>query len=44
MKFKGNWMELVQITLSEVAQSQKDKYGKYCLIVFKLLINQLQHV
>lgn len=26
IKFAGRWMELVEITLSEVAQIQKDKY------------------
>jgi hypothetical protein len=33
MKFSGKWMGLEkQIILSEVTQTQKDKYGMYLLI------------
>ena len=32
MKFAGKWMELEKIILSEVTQTQKDKYGMYSLI------------
>ncbi|WP_080051904.1 hypothetical protein [Oceanospirillum multiglobuliferum] len=32
MRFAGKWMDLEKIILSEVAQTQKDKYGMYSLI------------
>jgi hypothetical protein len=32
MRFAGKWIELETIILSEVTQTQKDKYGKYLLI------------
>jgi hypothetical protein len=32
MKFLGKWMELENITLSEVTQSQKNTHGMYSLI------------
>ena len=32
MKFSGKWMELENIILSEVTQTQKDKHGMYSLI------------
>ena len=32
MKFSGKCMELEKIILSEVTQTQKDKYGMYSLI------------
>jgi hypothetical protein len=32
MKFAGKWMELENIFLSEVSQTQKDTYGMYSLI------------
>jgi hypothetical protein len=32
MKFAGKWMELENITLSEVTQTQKNRYGIYSLI------------
>ena len=32
MKFAGKWMELENIILSEVAQSQKITHGMYSLI------------
>jgi hypothetical protein len=32
MKFAGKWMELENIILSEVTQSQKNKHGLYSLI------------
>jgi hypothetical protein len=32
MKFLGKWMELENIILSEVIQSQKNAYGMYSLI------------
>jgi hypothetical protein len=32
MKFSGKCMELEKIILSEVTQTQKDKYGMYTLI------------
>jgi hypothetical protein len=32
MKFTGKWMELENITLSEVTQTQKNTYGMYLLI------------
>ncbi|KAL6039740.1 hypothetical protein STEG23_000352 [Scotinomys teguina] len=32
MKFAGKWMELENVILSEVTQTQKDKYGIYSLI------------
>jgi hypothetical protein len=32
MNFAGNWMELENIILSEVTQSQMDRYGMYSLI------------
>jgi hypothetical protein len=32
MKFAGKWMELEDIILSEVTQSQRNKYGMYSLI------------
>ena len=31
-KFQGKWMELKKIILSEVTQTQKDKYGIYSLL------------
>ena len=32
MKFVGKWMELENIILSEVTQTQKDMHGMYTLI------------
>jgi hypothetical protein len=32
MNFEGKWMELENIILSEVTQTQKDMYGVYSLI------------
>ena len=32
MKFAGQWMELENIILSEVTQTQKDKHGMCSLI------------
>jgi hypothetical protein len=32
MNFTGKWMELENIILSEVTQSQKSKYGMHSLI------------
>jgi hypothetical protein len=32
MNFAGKWMELENITLSEIAQFQKDMHGMYSLI------------
>ena len=32
MKFAGKWMELENIILSEVTQSQKNTHGMYSLI------------
>ncbi|EGV98263.1 Retrovirus-related Pol polyprotein LINE-1 [Cricetulus griseus] len=32
LKFAGKWMELEEIILSEVTQSQKDKHGMYSFI------------
>ena len=32
MSFAGKWMELQNINLSEVAQTQKDVHGMYSLI------------
>ena len=32
LKFAGKWMELENIILSEVTQTQKDKYNIYSLI------------
>ena len=32
MKFTGKWMELENIILSEVTQSQRNKHGMYSLI------------
>jgi hypothetical protein len=32
MKFAGKWMELENIVLSEVTQSQRNKHGMYSLI------------
>ena len=32
MKFLGKWMELENIILNEVTQSQKDKHSMYSLI------------
>ena len=32
LKFAGKWMELKNIKLSEVTQTQKDKYFMYSLI------------
>jgi len=32
MKFIGEWMELENIILSEVTQSQKNTHGKHSLI------------
>ena len=32
LSFAGKWMELENIVLSEVTQTQKDKYGMYSLI------------
>jgi hypothetical protein len=32
MNFPGKWMELENIILSEVTQTQNDMYGKYSLI------------
>ena len=32
MKFTGKWAELEKIILSQVFQTQKDKYGMYSLI------------
>ena len=33
LKFAGKWMDLENIILSEVTQTQKDKYYMYSLIV-----------
>jgi hypothetical protein len=32
MKFAGKWIELENIILSKVTQTQKDMHGKYSLI------------
>ena len=32
LKFAGNWMDLENFILSEVTQTQKDKYHMYSLI------------
>jgi hypothetical protein len=32
MKFIGKWMELETIVLSEISQTQKDKYPMFSLI------------
>ena len=32
MRFTGKWMDLENIILSEVIQSQRNKYGMYLLI------------
>jgi hypothetical protein len=32
MKFADKWMELVNINLSEVTQTQKNTYGMYSMI------------
>ena len=32
MKLEGKWMELENIILSEVTQTQKDTHGMYSLI------------
>ena len=32
LTFAGKWMDLKNITLSEVAQTQKDKYHMYSLL------------
>jgi hypothetical protein len=32
MKFVGKWMELENIILSEVSQSQNEMYGMYSLL------------
>jgi hypothetical protein len=32
MSFTGKWMELENITLSEVTQTQKDMHGMYSLV------------
>ena len=32
MKFVGKWMELENIILSEITQTQKDTHGMYSLI------------
>ena len=32
MKFAGKWMELENIILSEVTQSQRNKHGMYSMI------------
>jgi hypothetical protein len=32
MKFAGKWMELEKIILSEVTQTEKDKYGIHLLM------------
>ena len=33
LSFEGKWMELENIILSEVAQTQKDMHGMYSLII-----------
>ena len=33
LSFAGKWMELENIILSEVAQTQKDMHGMYSLIM-----------
>ena len=38
MNFAGKWMELENITLSEVTQTQKDRHGLYSLIKWMLAI------
>jgi hypothetical protein len=32
MSFAGEWMELENITLSNISQAQKDKYSMFLLI------------
>ena len=32
MKFAGKWIELENIILSEITQTQKEKHGMYSLI------------
>ena len=32
LKFEGKWMDLENFILSEVIQTQKDKYNRYSLI------------
>ena len=41
MRFVGKWIELI---LSEVAQTQKDKYGMNMLICVNQPLNKLQSV
>jgi len=46
MKFTGKWMELENIILSEVNQSQKNTHGMYSLIrdirqIFRIPMTQL---
>ena len=40
MKFTGKWMEL-EIILSEVSQTQKDKYGIYSLTMWILAVKSV---
>ena len=40
MTFVGIWMELGKIILSEVTQTQKNKYGLYLLICEYYLLIQ----
>ena len=38
LKFAGKWMDLENIILSEVTQTQKDKRGIYSLIAWILAV------
>jgi hypothetical protein len=42
MKFTGKWMELENIILSEVTQTQKNTHGMYSLISRKLTMLMIQ--
>ena len=42
MKFAGKWMELENVILSEVTQSQKNTHDMYSLIKFRIPKIQLK--
>ncbi|KAL6034151.1 hypothetical protein STEG23_037078 [Scotinomys teguina] len=44
MKFAGKWMELENVNLSEVTQTQKDKHGRQCLFSHDLVNSKLSTI
>ena len=42
LKFVGKWMDLENVILSEVTQTQKDKYHMYSKVTFRHKAKKIQ--